>query len=95
MTQTQPQQPELPRSECRSCKAPAVWAHTETGAMMVDYEPSSSGNIELTYERGRWRARVLAKAELELLAGEGLVLRTSHFATCPNADQHRRRRPAP
>jgi hypothetical protein len=89
------QQPEPPINHCRSCGAPMIWANTVTGgAMPLDQQPSAQGNIELRLERARWRANVLSPAELELLKGQGLELRTSHFVTCPNAAEHRRRRPA-
>lgn len=95
MTQQQDAQQQPPISHCRSCGAPMIWANTITGgAMPLDAQPSSNGNIELRLERARWRAHVLTAAELELLKGQGLELRTSHFVTCPHAAEHRRRRPA-
>jgi hypothetical protein len=96
MTQEQTQDAP-PLNQCHSCKAAIIWAATATAAMPLDAEPSSAGNVELTLDRGRWRARVLTTAERELLASEPLVLRTAHFVTCPHAELWRRKpaRPAP
>lgn len=72
---------------CRSCDAPVIWATTTKGkAMLVDAEPSDDGNVELALRDGRAVATVLTGPSL--LEGP---LRTSHFATCPQADQWRQR----
>ena len=67
---------------CKSCGARIMWAVTSTGKKMpVDARESSRGN--LTLER---------QPDGELLAryvSPGAGTHTSHFATCPNADQHR------
>jgi hypothetical protein len=87
---------------CASCKAPVIWAMTENGKRMpVDAEPVESGTILLSHRLPAQppvalvqRAAGLAKlrAEHERSPQEGpLRLFTSHFATCPHADQHRRR----
>lgn len=73
---------------CRSCRAPIVWAETAGGKRMpVDAEPAPLGNIALTeLDDGRVHASVVAEGAV-LLTEQPLHL--SHFATCPNADQHR------
>ena len=83
---------------CRSCDAPIVWALTFTGKRMpVDAEPpdAGDGNVVLT-EPNRAagelhpRATVLGPLELEALEpAQRAHLRTSHFATCPDADTWR------
>jgi hypothetical protein len=90
-------QPELPVSACRSCGKPIVWALTVTGGRMpVDRDPCAEGTIELAYRRGVWAATVLDRAARRLLAGHELVLRQSHFASCPDAAAWRsRQRAAP
>lgn len=75
---------------CRSCNARIIWART-TGdrAMPVDAEPVDGGNIELTMQGHRVVATVTDAPTLF-----GPALRTSHFATCPDADKWRETRPA-
>jgi hypothetical protein len=71
---------------CRSCNAPIRWAQTEVGrAIPLDAEPVQGGNIELTTTTNRHGAVVQVARIVE--GGEW----QSHFATCPNAAQHRRR----
>jgi hypothetical protein len=87
---------------CSSCNAPIVWALTERGKRMpVDAEPVEDGNVLLSH-RG-WPgaapvAIVQGPLEIEQLRIQHertpqqgpLRLFTSHFATCPDADQHRK-----
>lgn len=75
--------PGLPPAHCSSCKARILWGRTSKGqSMPVDAEPVGDG--EWLLERG------------ELVHhGNGaslfITLRyRSHFATCPQADQHRK-----
>lgn len=67
-------------SRCRSCNAEIIWAVTATGKRMpVDAAPSANGNIHL-------------EGTTAIVLDEPVDgARTSHFATCPNADQHRKR----
>jgi hypothetical protein len=71
---------------CRSCGARVLWVRTATGKPMpVDPRPNPSGNIRL-----RGNPDVLGQEDLRHLpAGSPLYL--SHFVTCPQAGQHRRR----
>lgn len=76
---------------CRTCAARILWCVTESGRPMpVDFEPSDEGNIAITpQDDGTWLAVVAGP--LEQVEGASRIRRTSHFATCPNAAQHRRR----
>lgn len=86
--------------ECSSCHARIYWAqvvdeHGErTGKPMpVDEQPDPvRGNVVL-YRTSKTARAVFARV---LRKGEppppGAHLRTSHFATCPNAQHHRRTR---
>lgn len=88
-------------SVCRSCKAPVIWALTEKDKPMpVDAEPVEDGNIVLSHRRVGQDPVALVKGPLEIeqlraeherSPQEGpLRLFISHFATCPNAQEHRR-----
>ena len=66
-------------SECRSCGAEIEWAKTAAGKRIpLDAESVIEGNIELS-EGGMVR-----------VVRNGSGDRVSHFATCPNAKEHRR-----
>ena len=71
-------------STCSSCHAPVIWAKTTTGkAIPLNPEPIIGGNIELT----DGVARVVKPHP-------AVKLYVSHFATCAQADAHRKgRRP--
>jgi len=67
---------------CRSCNARIVWSRTSANkAMPLDFNSVS--------EQGRQRAA--AGDPLAYSAAAGHV---SHFASCPNAPQHRNRKGA-
>jgi len=71
-------------STCRSCNAPILWARSAKGKrrpMPLDPEPVPGGNVELV------------DGEAWVVKPDPNVPRyVSHFATCPNAGQHRRAR---
>jgi hypothetical protein len=71
-------------STCRSCGAQILWAITANGRYLpVDADPDPSGSIRLHRSEGG-----------DLLANVGGTddgpLYRSHFASCPDADHHRR-----
>jgi hypothetical protein len=81
-------------SRCRSCGAPIRWAVTVNGKRMpVDDQPTPGGNVS-TVPNGAGPGLLLAlvhpPGQTTLDADEPRF--TSHFATCPNADQHRKDR---
>lgn len=81
-------------ARCRTCRAPVVWAVLPSGRRIpLDPEPDPAGRVRLeAIGPGTDRAAVVLNtgdAEDARAAGEALY--TSHFATCPQADQHRRR----
>ena len=75
---------------CRSCDAPIIWATSKGGRTMpVDAEPVEDGNVELTERPGAFLGPIAS-----VLTGPSLLggpLRKAHFATCPEAEQWRRR----
>lgn len=74
-------------SRCRTCRAQIVWVELPSGRRMpVDADPSPAGQIRLDGTFG-----VVLDTDQTIaarLAGEPLFI--SHFATCPDAGQHRR-----
>jgi hypothetical protein len=77
-------------SSCRSCNAPVLWVATATGKQMpIDAIPVPDGNIILDTDR---IAHVLPDAAQP---PPDVLRYVSHFATCPNATQHRRREGRP
>lgn len=88
-------------AKCKSCGAAIEWVVTEKGKRMpVDFQRSPKGNILLS-QRGVGQPAVAlyqSAEQIETLKaqaagrGEGWGgLFVSHFATCPNAGQHRKR----
>jgi len=95
---------------CRSCRALMMWCETPKGSRMpVDVERRPDGNVRVIFRRlyDEPLAVVLGPAQLEAARAEhrehyeqGLTdepelrLYTSHFATCPQAEKHRRAKTA-
>lgn len=73
---------------CSSCKAPIVWAETPTGKLApFDAEPSWKGRWGLDDRSNPPKAAKVDSTSPQ--ASPGFV---SHFSTCPQAAEHRRRR---
>ena len=84
MTET----PTYKTTPCTSCKKPVIWTVTDKSKRMpVDAQPTADGSVALTVDGANVRARVV---EVKFRFGRK-DLHTSHFATCPNAAQHRKR----
>jgi hypothetical protein len=68
---------------CSSCGASILWAITEKGHRIpIDPEPTTAGNLTL----------VDGIARTPRLGEDAPFLQyLSHFATCPNAADHRRK----
>lgn len=72
-------------SACSTCGAPIWWAVTEAGkGIPIDAEPRPDGNMVLG-DKGM-------RPHLPLFDDDAMPRYVSHFATCPQADQHRRTR---
>lgn len=81
-------------TKCRSCGAEIIWVETENGKKMpcnsdpVTYWKNAKGKATIVTPNGE-----VCKADLEgdinKATGYGYI---SHFATCPQADKHRRKR---
>jgi hypothetical protein len=81
-----------PVAKCRSCGASIIWTDTVTGRRMpLDANPTTDGNIILGVRHGNVPLALVQTAQaLARLKEYGSPLYTSHFATCPHADNHRR-----
>lgn len=82
------------RATCESCGAPIEWARfAESGKPIpLDVGIVANGNLEVVERRdgGDAIVRLLGRVDAELARDAGRGLRRTHFATCPNAKQHRR-----
>lgn len=78
------------RGNCRSCDAPIVWAKTAANRRMpVDPDPHPAGNIRFVSDD---LIDILGKKAANEARISGADLHRSHFATCSNADGHRKSR---
>lgn len=73
-------------STCSTCGAPITWARTEKGDKSIPLDPAPAANGNLVLGDGGVRAH------LPLFDPPDIPRYVSHFATCPDADQHRRTR---
>lgn len=78
---------------CTSCAAKIVWVETESGKRMpLDAGPNATGNVIAVGHTGDTMiVKVGTTVELDNAAPERRY--QTHFATCPNADRHRRHSP--
>ena len=73
-------------NKCRSCGQKILWAITPANKRMpLDPTPVPDGNIVLV-TRGEFLS------PLAVTGASGSPRYKSHFATCPNAAQHRRKK---
>ena len=81
-------------SECRSCNGEVLWAVWASGKKMpvdavADNRPApKGGDLVLTLRGGQFGSLLVEKFYAPK-HGAKRNRYTSHFATCPNADQHR------
>lgn len=74
-------------SRCKTCHAPIMWTVTPADKLMpLDVMPGPDGNVRLDGDV----ATVLGPLEVLLALEAGTPLYVPHWATCPDADQHRR-----
>ncbi|MHB8867457.1 MAG: hypothetical protein ACYC6T_08120 [Thermoleophilia bacterium] len=79
---------------CKSCGVEILWVVTKSGKRMpLDAEPHPAGNIVIddVLPPHTPTAHVLDGHALGLAWAAKVPVRFSHFATCPEAAQHRRR----
>jgi len=77
---------------CKSCGAAIIWVRTAKSFMPLDpalipVQPDPQGTVWAIKENGE----MIRGNKVSVSCEGGYVLaRVSHFATCPNANQHRR-----
>lgn len=77
-------------ARCGSCHSEIEWATSEAGrAIPIDAQPVDDGNLAVRRVGNELHSRVV-KPDDEL--GPDEKRGVSHFATCPNANQHRKPR---
>lgn len=73
-------------SQCRSCDAEILWCKTLKGkSIPVDPDPVKGGNLELVLQSATKPPRVVIHT-----SDPNITRHISHFATCPNAKEHRK-----
>lgn len=78
-------------AQCRSCRRPITWAITRNGKRMpMDAVPVDDGDWRIELVDGERRIVRIVPGGPEL--DPGVERYSSHFVTCPNADEHRRPR---
>jgi hypothetical protein len=78
-------------ARCRTCGAEIRWVSTHAGRRMpIDAWPSKAGNVQLIADDGSVVAEVLRAGRAVEARARGLELFVAHFATCPDAENHRR-----
>lgn len=87
--------------QCRSCRAPLLWAVTTAGAKMpLDANPviragEPAGLYVLVKATTDGAPLAVAVSAVSGLAGiEQAATYLTHYATCPDAGRYRRRKPA-
>lgn len=85
-----------PGTKCRSCGSEIVWTRTSLGRLMpMDVSPREDGQFYLFRRPDHVVClHVGSEDRLASIAKErGDKRYSSHFSTCPDADQHRRSKP--
>lgn len=79
-------------AKCKSCDAPIHWVlSASTGSRMpLDAKPNPEGNIWVDHWEGGSPVVVVASADNPPPAN-AVIFYTSHFVTCRDAAEHRRK----
>lgn len=79
-------------ARCRSCGAAIFFVVTDKHENMpVDLDPTKDGNLSITEGIPKPTAVVLTLGQAAGMRAAGLPTYKSHFATCPYADEFRRK----
>lgn len=81
-----------PTARCKTCGRPIYWVKTmkNHANLPVDPTPTADGNVRLMTERGVPTLAEVIGNEKHWMKDEARY--TSHWATCPTANQHRKER---
>ena len=80
-------------AKCNSCGAPIVWVQMKGGrpmpcnARLIPYKANSEGKQFIVNDQGE-----TVRCDLTFEEPATGMGRISHFATCPNASRHRKKR---
>lgn len=76
--------------ECRSCKALVLWVQWATSGkrMPIDVTPHLIGNVVVAFRRAE---NLMIAETFDPKRHDGRNRYISHFTTCPQATQHRRK----
>ena len=87
--ENQPEGRPVEKGNCRACKKPVLWYTTTLGAVMpLDPEPCDDGNVVIVDGKA-----LSLKGDLWEEHHDGPRYK-SHFATCPNAAEFRKKKGA-
>lgn len=79
-------------TRCRACGAAIFFVATDKNENMpVDLDPAPDGNLSITEGIPKPTAVVLTLGQASGMRAAGLLTYKSHFATCPYADEFRRK----
>ena len=79
-------------TRCRACGAAIFFVVTDKQENMpVDLDPTTDGNLSITEGIPKPTAVVLTLGQASGMRAAGLPTYRSHFSTCPNADEFRRK----
>jgi hypothetical protein len=81
----------MKQDQCRSCKAPIIWARTEKGRRIpLDAKPTAGGNL-LLERREYLEPLAVYKSPDERAAMNNTQFFISHFATCNDSAKWRKK----
>ena len=78
---------------CKSCGAPIIWIQSPKGKWipcdegLIPYKADRSGKDSIVTHKGE-----IVRCQLTFEGKADGMGRVSHWATCPNAEQHRRKK---
>ncbi|MDF3309787.1 hypothetical protein P3H15_32735 [Rhodococcus sp. T2V] len=82
-----------PIQQCRSCREPIVWTVTKHSGkrLPVNPEPTEKGDVLVEHRGSVLYSGIVLAAYREQQLKDGNPLYLSHFATCPQSAQWRKR----
>jgi len=78
---------------CKKCNARIIWATNPKTGKRAPYDATPGGVGHLLIRDDDGTTFTGNTPPRELTMGDKSYVWVNHFATCPNADQHRRKKP--